>query len=66
MFNREDTGDLILAYNPSSTQRNPLVLATSVDGVTWTDFVTLADNSTLAGGESCMHRRRVFRVLVVL
>jgi hypothetical protein len=53
MFNRADNGDLILAYNPSATQRNPLVLATSPDGVSWTDFATLANNASVQ--ESCMH-----------
>lgn len=42
MFARPDTNDLVLAYNPSSSGRNPLALALSKDsGRSWTDFVTL-------------------------
>lgn len=31
----------ILAYNPSTSNRTPLVLATSIDGERWTDAITL-------------------------
>lgn len=42
MFRRSDTGNLVLAYNPSSKARDPLALAQSTDsGATWHDFVTL-------------------------
>ncbi len=52
MFQREDNGDVILAYNPSSNQRNPLCLASSADGVVWSQFATLAHNASVQ--ESCM------------
>ena len=62
-----DTGAVVLAYNPSATQagmcrnrwyltraqRNPLVLASSLDGITFTEFRTLADNATVQEACGC-------------
>ena len=52
MMNRVDTGAAVLAYNPSSTARNPLSLAQSTDGITWDPFSVLANNASV--GESCL------------
>ena len=54
MFNRNDNNEVVLALNPSSTQRNPITLATSTDGFTWTQFAVLANNASVS--ESCMSR----------
>ena len=62
-----DSGAVVLAYNPSATQagmcrnrwyltraqRNPLVLASSLDGITFTEFRTLADNATVQEACGC-------------
>eukprot|EP00054_Salpingoeca_dolichothecata_P016691 m.98440 g.98440 ORF g.98440 m.98440 type:complete len:226 (+) comp22103_c0_seq2:439-1116(+) len=41
MCSRSDRDGLILAYNPSSSYRNPISLASSWDGKDWKEFVTL-------------------------
>ncbi len=52
MFNRNDNNEVVLALNPSSSQRNPITLATSTDGFTWAQFAVLANNASVS--ESCM------------
>jgi hypothetical protein len=52
MINLATGDDVVLAYNPSSTQRNPISLAASLDGLTWTDFAVLANNASVS--ESCL------------
>ena len=60
-----DTGAVVLAYNPSAhsvrqhareiivtaMQRSPLALASSEDGLVWSEFAVLAHNNSVA--ESC-------------
>src|ERR671916_386056 len=42
-----DSGALLLAYNPSGSNRTPLVLALSTDGgLTWPHSVTIEDDPT--------------------
>jgi hypothetical protein len=53
MMNRIDSDEVILAYNPSSSQRNPLTLASSVDGLNWTPFSTLANNASVSA--ACLY-----------
>lgn len=38
---QDDNGEFILAYNPSKTDRIPLNLTLSNDGISWTDYATL-------------------------
>ena len=47
-----DTGEIILAYNPSNDSRNPLALASTYDGFNWNTFIVLANGTDTT--ESCM------------
>ena len=54
------SGELFLAYNPSTRERDPLALATSIDaGRTWRTLVTL-------DGHSLLHRVSSFAYPTVL
>ncbi len=52
MMNLADNGLVVLGYNPSSSQRSPLALTSSSDGVNWDQFVILAHHASVA--ESCL------------
>jgi hypothetical protein len=54
MVNIADSNKIVLAYNPSTKNRNPLWLSYSTDGHHWDELDVLADDAKLVYGESCM------------